>query len=118
MIAGVAASACLALGALAGGDVGFVADDRIEAGRLAFLVELDGAEQVAVIGQGDGVHARRLGVGHQFGQAVGAVEQAVMTVTMKMNKRTFRHEEVHHKDTKVTANAIHQKANRLKNQRQ
>ena len=34
-IAGVAAPAGLAFGALAGGDVGLVADDRVEAGRLA-----------------------------------------------------------------------------------
>ena len=85
--AGIAAAAGLALGALAGGDVGLVAEDRIEAGCGAFAVELDGAVQVAVIGQGQGVHAQFLGVRDQLGDAAGAVEQAVMAVAVQMNER-------------------------------
>ena len=86
--AGLAAAGRAPFGALAGGDVGFVADDRVEAGRLAFPVELDGAVEVAVVGQGEGVHALRLGVGRQFREAVGAVEQAVMAVAVQMNEGT------------------------------
>ena len=89
--AGVAAAAGLAVGALAGGDVGLVADDRVEAGGLALAVELDGAVEVAVVGQGQGVHAQRLGVGDQLGDAAGAVEQAVVAVAVQVNEGTVRH---------------------------
>ena len=91
MIAGLAAFLGLALGALARRDVRFVADDRIDAGGPALLVELDGAEQVAVVGDGAGVHAQFLDLRHQFRHPVGAVEEAVVTVAMEMNERTFRH---------------------------
>ena len=42
----------------AGGDVRLVADDRVDAGLLALAVELDRPVQVAVVGDGAGVHAR------------------------------------------------------------
>ena len=38
------------------GDVDLAADDGLDALRLGCVVELDGAEQVAVIGHGDGGH--------------------------------------------------------------
>lgn len=69
-------------GAVSRRDIGFVADDGIEASVLAGTVELDRAVQVAVVGQRDGVHAIRLGVFDQFGYAIGAVEQAVVAVAM------------------------------------
>src|SRR5947208_14468605 len=86
MEAGFAATAGLALGTLAGGDVRLITDDWIDAGVLAFLVELDGAVEIAVIGHGDGVHAQLLDAGDQLGNAVGAVEQAVVRVAMEMNE--------------------------------
>src|SRR5438874_106928 len=46
------AAARRALVPLAGGDVGFEADDRLEARRLRLAEELDGSVQVAVIGHG------------------------------------------------------------------
>ncbi len=91
--AGLAAARRPLLGALAGGDVGLVADDRVEADGPAFLVKLDGAVEVAVVGEGEGVHALRLGVGRQLGEAVGAVEQAVVAVTVQMNEGTAHREE-------------------------
>jgi hypothetical protein len=91
VVAGVAAAAGLAVGALAGGDVRLVADDRVEAGRLALAVELDGAVQVAVVGQGQGVHAQLPGPRHQLGHAAGPVEQAVVAVTVQVDEGTVGH---------------------------
>ncbi len=85
------AFARFAVGALGRGDVGFIADDRIEAGGLAFLVELDGAEEIAVIRQGDGGHALLFDMGDEFGNAAGSVEQAVMAVAVEMHERTLGH---------------------------
>jgi hypothetical protein len=87
----VAASLAVAVAALAGRNVGFVTDDRIETGRFAFLVQLNRAEQIAVIGQGERVHAEVFRLRHQLGYATGAVEETVMTVTVEMNERPIRH---------------------------
>jgi hypothetical protein len=47
----------LALGALAGGDVGFVTHDGVDARVLALAVELDRPEEVAVVRHRHGIHA-------------------------------------------------------------
>ena len=60
-------------------------------GGLAFLVELDGPVEVAVVGHGQGVHAQLLDVRHQLGNPVGTVEQAVVAVAVQMNERTICH---------------------------
>src|SRR5438445_10473943 len=79
MIAGIAAAACLAVVALAGRNVRFVAKDRVESGVPALTVKLNGAEQVAMVRQGDGIHAQLFRAGHQLWDAARAVEQAVVT---------------------------------------
>ena len=43
--------------ALAVGNVGFATDNRVYALRTTGIVKVDGAEQVAVVGQGDMFHA-------------------------------------------------------------
>ena len=45
------------LPSLGAGDVGLHAQDGLHPGRLGRLVEVDGAEEVAVVGDGHGVHA-------------------------------------------------------------
>ncbi len=40
----------------AGGEVDLAAEDGFYAGLFAFLVEVDGSEEVAVIGHGNGGH--------------------------------------------------------------
>src|SRR5579864_1109098 len=86
MIAGVPALAGFPVGALTGSDICLVTDDGVDAIRLAFAVKLDGAIQVAVIGEGQGIHALLFGVLHEFGNAVRAVEQAVVAMAMEMNE--------------------------------
>ena len=68
-------------------DVGFVADDRVDAGRLGLLIELQRAVQIAVVGQGQGVHAQRLGLLDQRPDRAGAVQQAVMAMAVQMDER-------------------------------
>ena len=92
MVARFAAFLHGAIGAMRRRDVGFVADDGIDAVGGAFLVKLDRAEEIAVIGHGDRVHAERLGQLHQLRHAARAVEQAVMRVAMEMNKRSIGHD--------------------------
>lgn len=97
MVAGFTFSACsaAALGApVAGGDVGFVADDRVDVLGFASVVELKRAVQIAVIGQRKGVHTVVGGALDQFGDGTRAVQQAVVTVAVKMDKRALRHEEL------------------------
>ena len=86
MIAGVAAAAGVALAPFPRRDVRLVADDRVDASLFAGPVELDGAVEVAVIGQGDGVHPLFFDVRDQLRNAVGPVEKAVVTVAMQMDE--------------------------------
>ena len=64
------------------GDVGLDAHDRVDAQVLGRLVELQGPVQVAVVGQGQGVHAQLFGPLQQAGDLSGAVEQAVVAMAV------------------------------------
>lgn len=57
MSGGFFLSAGRAVGAYTWRDVGFVAEDGANATGFAGVVEFDGAVEVAVVGNGDGVHA-------------------------------------------------------------
>ena len=70
----------------AGGDVDLAADDRLDAGGHRLLVELDGAEHVAVVGDRQGRHAAFLGALDQVADLDGAVEEAVLAVQMEMDE--------------------------------
>jgi hypothetical protein len=84
-----------AVGAVGRRHVRLVADDRINAGVLALLVEFDRAEEVAVIGHRDRVHAERLGMRDQFRHPVGAIEEAIVRVAMQVNEGTLGHDRAH-----------------------
>ncbi len=81
-----AAAARSAVQAAALRHVGLDADDRLDLGGLAPGVELDGAEHVAMVGEGDRRLARGHGGGDHVVEAVGAVEEAVLAVQMEVNE--------------------------------
>jgi len=68
-------------------DVHLAADNGFDAGLLRLLVELHGAVQVAVVGDGQGRHSAGGGLGHQPVDGAGAVEQRVVGVHMQMDER-------------------------------
>jgi hypothetical protein len=72
--------------AAAGREVDFAADDGLHARLGAFLVKFDGAEEVAVVGEGKRGHLEFRGARGQFGNAAGAVEEAVLGVDVKMDE--------------------------------
>ena len=72
--------------ARAGRQVRFVADDRVDAAIFASGVKLDGPVEVAVVGDRAGVHAEGFGLLHQFGDAVEAVEEAIVSVQVQMGE--------------------------------
>jgi hypothetical protein len=80
-----------AVAAILGGDVGLVADDRIDVVGFALVVELERPVEVAVVGDRHRVHARGLHLGHERIDAVGPVKQAVVRVAVKMNEGAFTH---------------------------
>ena len=73
------------------GDVGLVADDRLDAPLLALVVELDRAVEIAVIGDRAGIHAELLGLLDQRGNAIDAVEEAVVRVKVKVTELALGH---------------------------
>jgi hypothetical protein len=76
-----------AVPAAAGGDVGLVADDRVDAGVAALGVELEGPVEISVVSDGAGVHAQRLHLLNQIGDLGGPVEEAVVGVAVQVNER-------------------------------
>ena len=74
-----------------GRDVGLQADDRQDSGRFGLAEQLDGAVEVAVIGQGHRGHPQRLDALDQVRDLAGAVKQAVMAVAVKMHERRAGH---------------------------
>src|SRR5262245_41231727 len=91
MARGLAAPAGFTLGAFVGSNIGFVPDDRINALGLALAVKFDCSRQVAVVRQGNSVHAKILDVIDQLRDAVCPVKQAVVAMAMEMNERPFWH---------------------------
>ena len=90
VVAGVAPFLGLAISAMSRGDVRLVADDRIDAGGLAFLVELDRPEEIAVIGEGRKRSCPRLDVGDELLDSAGAVEvMAVVGMAVEMDEGSF-----------------------------
>jgi hypothetical protein len=82
--------ALLLLEARAGGDVGLATDDRLHARCARLLVELDRAEQVAVVAHADRALAERLHLIEQRRQLDRAVEQRILGVQVKMRESVFR----------------------------
>ncbi len=66
------------------GDVGLAAEDRLHTVGLGLLVELDGAEHVAVVGHRHRLHAPFLNLAAEVRHADGTVEQRVLGVQVQM----------------------------------
>ena len=79
------------IGAAAGGDVRLQAEDRLDVGGLGLAEELDGAVEVAVVGDRQGGHPQRLGPPDQGRDLAGAVEQAVVAVAVQVDERPAGH---------------------------
>ena len=74
------------LPSLGAGDVGLHAQDGLHPGRPGVPVEVHGAEEVAVVGDGHGVHAPLLHRPGQVADADGAVEEGVEAVQVEMDE--------------------------------
>jgi hypothetical protein len=86
VVARVLLAAGILLEAAARGDVGLVADDRVDARGLGGLVELERPVEVAVVGDRQGVHAQFHRPRHQPVDRAGAVEQAVVAVAVEVDE--------------------------------
>ena len=75
-----------ALGPPAGGDVELAAHDGLDPGLLGGQVEIDGAEEVAVVGERDRRELQALGLGHELLELGGAVEEAVLRVDVEVDE--------------------------------
>ena len=91
VVAGVLLVAGILLKPAARGDVGLVADDRVELGGLGGLVELQGTVEIAVVGDRQGVHPEFDGTVHESVDRAGPVEQAVVAVAVEMDERLRAH---------------------------
>ena len=67
-----------------GVDVEFASGDRLDAGFLAGIVEVNHAEHVAVVGYGKGLHSELLCLGNVSGNGSRTVEERVVGVVVKM----------------------------------
>ncbi len=72
--------------AVLGRDVRLDADDRLDAGRPRLRPEVVGAVDVAVVGDGDGRHARALALGEQVLQPRRAVQHRVLGVHVQVRE--------------------------------
>lgn len=78
-----------------GSEVGFAPDNWVDAGGLFFvfglglslLVELNGTEEVAMVGHRDGGHSEFGNAVHQFTNSNGAIQERVFRVKMEMDER-------------------------------
>jgi hypothetical protein len=71
--------------------VGFDANDGLEAALSGVFVELDGARERAVVGDGDGGHTELFDTVEHAGDFLQAVEQAVMAVVVQVDEFARRH---------------------------
>ena len=69
------------------GDIGFVANDRIEPRSLCRTIKLKRTVQVAVVGDGQRVHAEFDGAADKPLDRTRSVEQAVVAVAVEVDER-------------------------------
>ena len=69
-----------------GRDVELAADDGLDAGFRRRLVEVDRAEEIAVVGERDGRELEVLGLLDEFLELRGAVEEAVLGMDVQMDE--------------------------------
>jgi hypothetical protein len=67
-------------------DVEFAAKDRFDSGLLCVIEKMNRAEDVAVIGHGNGRHIQLLGALAQQLRIAGAVQHGVVGMKMQMNE--------------------------------
>ncbi len=72
-------------------DVELAAEDRLDPGLLRGEIEVDRAEEVAVIGQGDRGELELLGLVDQLLELGGAVEQAVLGMHVQVDEFAVLH---------------------------
>ena len=69
-----------------GRDVGLAAEDGLDPVLARALVEIEGPEQVAVVGDGHGLHAALEHAGEELVQPDRAIEEAVLGMQMQMGE--------------------------------
>ncbi len=69
-----------------GGHVDLAPEDGLDAPVPAGVVEVHRPEHVAVVGDGHGLHAEALGLGHELADVAGTVEEAVLGVEMEVDE--------------------------------
>jgi hypothetical protein len=67
-------------------NVDLATENRADAGIFACFVKLNRPEHVAVVGEGHGAHAKRLGFAYEVLDFEGPVEQRVLRVYVEMNE--------------------------------
>ena len=67
------------------------ADDRLDAGGHALLVEFNGAEHGAVVGNGHRRHPVLFGLADQVREPDSAVQQRILAMKVKMDKLWLLH---------------------------
>ena len=72
-------------------DVDLAADQRLDAGLLRVLVELDGAGERAVVGESDGGHLELGGAGGEVRDPAGPVEDRELGVDVEVDERCLGH---------------------------
>ena len=71
------------------GQVGLQADDRLNAGFFARGVEVDGAVEAAVVGDGEGLHPQLAGALHHATDAAEAIEHAELGVVVEVSEQYY-----------------------------
>ncbi len=73
------------------GDIGFAADDRLDARFRGLEIEIEGAEEVAVVRHRDGRHVKVDGLFYEGVEGISPVEQAVFGVKVQMDEIGMMH---------------------------
>jgi hypothetical protein len=76
----------LTVKAASGGDIHLASKDGFDAVLQCGLVKLDGSEEVSMIRQCQSAHSTLSGQFENFLEADGSVQEAVLTVKVKMNE--------------------------------
>ena len=70
----------------AGRHIGFTANNRLDIMGFGFLIKINGAKKIAMVGHGHGGHTKILDLLEQRCELVGPVEEAILGVKMEMNE--------------------------------
>jgi hypothetical protein len=93
-------------------DINFASDDRLDAARRGFVIEIGRGKKISVVGNRDGGHSAAGGFVDEFADIAGPVQQREIGMQMEMDKVRLSHARIYSKPLRKSSLIVARVGNR------